>query len=426
VTVTETLAPAPRAATPVPAGRGRWRLTLHQRQFAGPAAPLIAELVDARGRRLDQTLNTSAALTFTLDGASPEAALVQELATDVMAWRWDEASGADQAMFRGLVTHSEDQLSEDTNVVTFTCHDYLAMLDRRLMLPTGATPITYTATDQDTLVSYILVWGRSATSGASLYPGAFLPIYQQQYNPDGTLRAASGVLRTRTYMSGTVAGVALNELALVAGGFDYDMLPWPRTAPPTTLDYLRIFYPQQGVTRTDCPLIYGTTVSALTRQVNGPDYTNLVHMIGNNATADPNAAQLYAEVWNSDANNVTVNPVGTWETAQNAADVTLNGTLTEQANGILNRQGLLVPSYTVTMRPGAYTFGAPNLGDTVPLVVIAGRLNVNTTVRVLGISYAPSDDGDEAVTLTVGKTAIPSLAGMLAANARDIRALTRR
>jgi hypothetical protein len=65
------------------------------------------------------------------------------------------------------------------------------------------------------------------------------------------------------------------------------------------------------------------------------------------------------------------------------------------------------------------------MGDICPLIVIAGRLNVNTTVRVLGISYDVSDDGDEIVSLTLGRPA-STLVDLFTQADRDVDALTRR
>jgi hypothetical protein len=67
------------------------------------------------------------------------------------------------------------------------------------------------------------------------------------------------------------------------------------------------------------------------------------------------------------------------------------------------------------------------MGDTVPLIVQSGRLDDYYTpgVRVLGITYAIGDDGQEDVTLTVSRPA-QSLGGILAAGDRDLKALTRR
>ena len=163
-------------STPIPPGRGRWRLTLHRRQFADASwqSTLISELPDARGRRLDQQLNTSAQLTFTLDGLSDSAKLVQELACDVVAWRWNEASGADVPYFRGIISQAEDQLTEQSHTVTFTAHDYLAMLSRRFVTST----MTFAATDQDTIAASLVQAARAtvSTAGTAFSPGSYVPL----------------------------------------------------------------------------------------------------------------------------------------------------------------------------------------------------------------------------------------------------------
>lgn len=92
--------------------------------------------------------------------------------------------------------------------------------------------------------------------------------------------------------------------------------------------------------------------------------------------------------------------------SDNASDVTLQATLTQKASGDLATSSILVPSYSLTMRPGAYEVGAPNMGDVVPLLLRVGRLNVSGTTRVLGINYDITDDGAENVELTVGRPAL--------------------
>ena len=413
--------------TPIPAGRGRWRLTLHNRQFAFAAwqNTVIAELLDARSRRIEQNWNQAAQLTFTMDGGSPEAALIAELQTDVMAWRWDEATGADVCVFRGIVTQSEDEVTEQSNVVIFTCHDYIAMMSRRWS--TNTVPLVYSQEDQDYLANYLLGLALvvSSGNGTSMTPGSYLPMLLSTRNPDGTPRnmGSSGQLRDRTYPGSTPIGQTFDDLANVINGFDYDVIPAPRAG--SGVDYLRVFYPHQGVTRTTPALIYGGTVAAFTRTVNSTDYANYVRVLGDNGSSDPNAAQLFSEAWNSDANNVTVNPVGLWMNADNAADVNLQATLDQKAAGDLALSGLLVPSYTLTLTPDAYTWGNPNMGDVVPLILQVGRLNVNTTIRVVGIAYAIGDDGDEDVELTVGRP-LSTFTQLVTQADRDADALTRR
>lgn len=405
-------------ARPVPGYRGRWRLTLHQRAFTAKtlAQTIIAELADARGRRLDQIWNTPAQLTFTLDGQSESAGLIGELLHDVVAWRWDDQTGVDFPVFRGPITQSEDQLTEQSHAVTYTCHDYAALLSRRI------TTSTYTVTgrDQDLIVGDLLglATGAASSSGTSFATAAFLPVSLFTANPDGSLRGLSTRLRDRTYYGSQNIGEAVDKLAQVANGFDYDVLP----SPVDDHDNLRVFYPQQGVTRSDVFLQYGSTVAALTRSVNSADYANYVRVLGNNQSANP-TPQLYGEAWTSDATSLAT-PVGLWMLGDDAADVTVASHLTEKANGDLALDAL-VPTYTLTLSPDAYEWGKPNMGDVVPLVVQSGRLNVNTTVRVVGISYSIGDDGQEDVILTVARPGA-SLARLLKKSEQNVKSLTRR
>ena len=427
---------------PVPQGRGQWRLTLHHRTYppmnlSQPAPTwdqtILAELADARGRRLDQAWDSPAQLTFTVDGRTPAAAQIAELQHDIYAWRWDDQTGADICVFRGVIDHSEDQISEESHTVTFVCHDYLAVIARRFFLDPGQ--VVLANADQDYLAASALI-PRAAGFGTG-FVGENIPIGVCFVRPDGTTRPMSGTLRARTYAGNQNIGDALDDLAKVIGGFDYDIIPEPQapdsqpaynpslslTAPlGAGRDAIRIFFPGQGVTRTDLALVYGTTVAAVTRTVASSDYANYIRVLGNNGSSDPTATQLYSIQYNADAQGTTV---GLWPQADNAADVNQQATLDQQALGDLALDGVLTPSYTLTMRPGAYTWGAPNMGDTVPLVVMSGRLQVNTSVRVVAISYDIGDDGQEDVTLTVGRPP-QTLTKILAATQSDVNALARR
>lgn len=415
---------------PVPSARGRWRLTLHNRSYSDQttmARTGLTELTDARSRRLVQALNTPAVLTFTLDGHSPNAALVTEMAMDVMAWRWDDQQGQDVLAFRGIVAQSQDTLSEQTATVTFTCHDYLAMLTRRFR----TTPLVYTQTDQDDIAAAIVATGRNiySSSGVSLNPGSYLPILPVNVDPAGASRSTPShlgsppaPLRDRTFPAQSVLLESLDALAKVQGGFDYDLAPG---ADVYGYDRVRIFYPYQGVLRTFPQLMYGSTVSTVTRTVLSSDYANYQRVLGNNGSSDPAAPQLFAEAWNTAANNVTVSPQGLWMAGEAAADVTLQQTLADKANGDLGRSGLVTPGYAVGLRPDGYSWGNPNMGDVVPLIIQAGRLNVNTTIRVLGITYDIGDAGQEDVSLVLGRPDT-TFADIFAGNDQDIQALIRR
>jgi len=338
--------------------------------------------------------------------------------------RWSDQLGRDVTIFRGLIDHSEDQISEQSAIVTFTAHDYLAMLGRRHTTP--SVPAGWSSTDQDIIVSGLLQYaanGWQSNNLSSLLPGTWLPVTTARVNPDGTSRAAySGILRDRFYPPATVFLTAMDDLAKCINGFDYDLKP---NGPSSSYDQLRVFYPQQGIARTDVALAYGANVASLTRTVSSADYANYVRVIGNKANTDPNAAQLFSEKWNTDANNVTVNPVGLWQEAINASDVTIQSTLDDRANGILAFDGLLTPAYTLKLRPGTFYPGYFNMGDSVPLYINEGRLAVNTSVRIVGITYDVGEDGQENVEIVVGRPP-RSLAQILSAPAKDVDALVRR
>ena len=416
-------------AYPIPPGRGRWRLTLHNRQFGDESwqSTILTEFPNARGRRLEQQLNTSAQLTFTLDGRSDAAAMVQELEQDVIAWRWDDRWGVDVPYFRGIIGQAEDQLSEQSHVVTITCHDYIAMLTRRHVTNT----LTFSQQDQDSIVAFLMDAARNVYStgrGQNFIPGSYLPLYSYFVAGDGSGRSSSGQLRDRTYQGSAEIGQTLDDLAHVINGFDYDAVPaWrvDRYDEAQEYDYLRIFYPSQGVVRTDPILEYGGAVSTVTRTVTSGDYANFDRVLGNAATTDPNAAQLFSEKWNADANNVTVTPIGLWMNDENAADVSIQSTLDQTASGTINLMGVLVPSYTLGLRPEVYYESIFNVGDTVPVIINSGRLAVNTTLRIVGLTFDIGDDGQEDVSVTVGRSKT-TLANLLTKADEDVNALARR
>lgn len=405
-----------------------WKLTLHQRTFTEAAwsSTIITELVGARSRRLEQNLNQSATLTFTMDGREPSCALINEMQHEVIAWR------GPTAFFRGVVAQSEDEITEQGHTVNFTCHDYFAVLNRR-WLTSQLDFLAGNNTPQNAVVDRLLDLAKrlATSSGVSLTPGSYLPLVTRHANPDGSTLSASQPPRARTYLPQQNIGEAIDDLAHVIGGFDYEIIPSWRFGNfgSVNYDWLRTFYPQQGVTRTDPILEYGGPVTTVTRSVNSADYANYWRVIGAAPPDTPDAPPMYSEAWNTDANDVGRIPIGVWMDTDQASDVSIQSTLDEKAQGNLNRSGVLVPAYTLGLRPDVWddykNRGLCNMGDTVPVVIKSGRLNVTSSIRIIGIAYDMTDDGTEQVSLTVGRP-LTSLVDMLTASAADINALARR
>jgi hypothetical protein len=406
--------------SPIPGYRGRWRLTLHSRAFAPAtlASTMIGELADARARKLEQAWNTPAVLSFTLDGESQAALLIHELLHDVVAWRWDDQTGQEFAVFRGPITQSADTLDEQSHVTTYTCHDYAAVLQRRLL----TTTYTVTARDQDLIAGDFLSAASSAStsSGTSLSPASYLPVTLATLAADGTVRGLSGKTRDRTYYGSQNIGQALDDLSKVIDGFDFDVQP----SAVNTTDSLRIFYPQQGVVRTGMALQYGSTVARVSRTVDSSEYSNYVRVLGNNASSAP-TPQFFSERWNTQAHTISPTPIGLWMLADDASDVTIQSTLDDKAAGDLFLDGSLVPHYTLTLSPGAYSWGNPNMGDVMSIIIQHGRLNENVGMRVLGITYDIGDDGQEDVELIVSRPPM-TFRKLFSQADRDVKALARR
>jgi hypothetical protein len=429
------------APYPIPVGRGRWRITIHARDYqAGgfnvdgqPAnATQLAELFHARSRRIEREWCKSATITFTVAGDDPAAPLVKELQTEAFAWRWDDWAGRDVCVGRFIIDHSQDVISEQAHAVVFSGHDYIAMLERRRIVAVN----TYDATESQDRVVENLVYSYAVNSGhnandptqGTFLPGSYLPLAVARANPDGTPRTTDGPQRTRSYEPGAEVFALIDDLSKVINGFEYDLCPMPEVpagysssiwgANKKNKDAFRVFYPTQGVERDDVALVYGGNVAALSRTVSSADYANRVWAVGNNQshTVDPGYPlyQMFSDKYNASASQTAG---GLWMDVLNAPDVNVQATLDEQAQGAVALAGVLRPSYSLTLRPGSYRYGFPNIGDTVPVIVQSGRLDVDTTQRIMAITYDIGDDGDETVGLTVGQPT-PSL-GRNAKRQRD-------
>jgi len=399
---------------------------LHKREFATGVmvGDKITDLVDARARSVEFGLNDTTTVRFTVAGTSPTAGEIAELAHDVIAWRWDDRAGADRRMALTTITQSQDTISEQEHTASFTCQDYFTLTKRRFV--TQPAGLVYTAQDQDDIVANLLYWAcRPTTSGgAPFYPASELNLIPWNVNPDGSNRSTkSGVIRDRTYPSNQSIYEAVDNLAHVQNGFDYALQD----------AYVRVYFPNQGVQNTTFRLEYGSTVSGMTRQINSANYGNYVRTIGQ--TPQTGTAP-YGQAQSADSTDLVSNANGLWMVADSQSDVTLAYYLGQHANGVLAQKSAMVaegahgirvplPTYQVTLRPGAWYHNCVRMGDTVQLIVHSGRLDIDTWVRVVGITFDIGDDGQEDVKLTVG-TPAQKFVDMLTAAGRRISALERR
>jgi hypothetical protein len=419
---------------PVPPGRGRWRIYIGERSFVAPPAIIIGEIMDARSRRLVRGLNKPASFSFSVDGHSPTARMLRELEHEVMVTRWSDWTGRDEEMFRGIVTQSQDILSEQRHTVNFVAHDLLAIYRRRYL----TQRLAFTNTSQFTIASSLWFHGSTqltTSSGISLMPASYLPAVSFTIrNPDGTGFSGQHPLRTREYPAQTEVGEAVDNLANVINGFDYDLI----SRNGFREIFPRLFYPYRGVQRYDFAFVFGSTIGSLSRSVNSAAYANYARVVGQSDEGQP---QRYAEGWTQDANDIAVNPAGLWMMADSMADVVIQSTLVDRVGGLLETYGVLMPAYSISLRPGAYFAVAPyeagipgeyreprgcfDVGDVVSLQIRSGRLDVDTWVRVYSQTFAIGDDGEENVEAEVARPE-PTFIGLFRNADQRLSALERR
>lgn len=331
-----------------------YQLVLTRPVSAGGAA--IAELTEARSRRMTFALDDDASAGWTLPGRHPQTALVDEVETDIVVAR----DGL--ALFRGRINASDDSVSPDVHSCTFSAVDYRGLLTRRIVWPTSTT--SFAQVDQAQIAATLINDSQAlGTLGITAAP------------------AATGIKRDRTYDVGSTIGDLITSLGRAINGFEWDISP--------TLG-LRVFYPRRGVTTPTFVAEYGRNVSDVRRTVTSGDFANAIRFSGKDGVA-------------SVTNVIAPGPEGRWERQLGNPDLTTPAAITEQANGAILAVSAITPSYSVTLMPGTWAPGVVWLGDMVRLLVRSGRLDVDVNVRVVGASIDIGENGEEKVALTLAR-----------------------
>lgn len=371
ITATAVLASGGRKQTgigSVPRPRLRWQLII------GPASGgHQLAITEAKSRRLTFRLTEPHDVAFSIDGRHPQADDIDELATDIHVL-WTSSGGDTRILYRGRAGTSGDTLDPNAHTVEVTALDYRALLHRRRLY--SSSTLVYTGQDQA-----LLAWNL---------------IQQTQGQPGGDLGISrglgqtTGVTRDRTYEPGDSIGERVQELAQVMDGFDWEISPASASAL-----HLDVFYPQRGGDR-GVVLEYGGLVRAVRREVTSADYGNALRYTG---TSDP----LPLAAQELEAADVASAPQGRWDLVFGDDGLTTQEALDDRAIWQLSQSQVVRPTYTLTLRAGSWD--GPDhlwLGDTVRVVVMSGRLAVNTVLRVHEIAVSLGDSGDEVVEVTVG------------------------
>jgi hypothetical protein len=346
--------------------------------IAGPASGgHELALTEAKARKFTVKLTEPSEARFTLNGRHPQAAELDELATDVHVLWTPPSGGSTRNLYRGRVGATSDMLNADSHQVQVATLDYRAVLARRILW--SDSQLTWTATDQADIARGLLAQTQGRPGGAlGIDPGTRL----------------TGVTRDRTYEAGDSIGERIAELGEVLDGFEWAIEPTSASGLA-----LEIFYSQRGVNR-GVVLEHGGAVSTVTRNVDPGSYANAIRMTGDSSAATPPTPVELA------AADITTVAQGRWDKAFGEHSIETQAALNARAEWQLAEAQVVTPSYSLGLRPGAWEGpGHIWVGDTVRLVIYSGRLQVDTSLRVHELGVDIGDDGTEAVSLTVGRPA---------------------
>lgn len=403
----------PRTTHPVPDGSGLWRVLTVWRGPPSNRNAFAGELTDARNRKCHFDLYAPATAACDLNGRSAQVAGIQELSQDLAFYRFNYDSGNYEQMFRGIIGHSEDTLDASTHTVNVQAADYRAMLNRCLVQAQS-----FTTQYQEVIVGAIL----SPYNYYASYPGNQGIGNYVMLNPDSSYMSGSTpTRRTITYNGTETVGAEVDKLATMQGGFDWGCeanWAWTSMSPADLTANFYIWYPYRGVTKTFVAE-YGVNVAAVKRVVDSTSFANYVQMTGASGTA---AQVAQGDAWTSPQNHAE----GGWQITKSDSNVSDTSLLLAEAQYELGIDSALTPAYQLTLMPNAWRNKTDCwLGDTITVNIKSGRLQVNTTARVVQVDITVNDDGTETVQLTVSKP-ILNLANVLADQQQNLYQLNRR
>jgi hypothetical protein len=335
---------------------GRWSI------LSGPAAGgYSAELSHGRGRKFTARLTDPSDLSFSINARLAEAATIEELSTDLHVL-WQD-SGTVWRLYRGRAGTSGDSGDEDSHTVNVTSLDYRGVLMRRRLYSTSS--LSYGAAVDQAEVARLLIQQTQTRTGGDM------GIVKGIGNPTGVNATAI------TYAAGDSIGEKINDLAQMPTGFDWDITPADAAAL-----HLDIWYPQRGVDR-GVVLEYGGLVAKFARVVDSSTFANAIRETGADALAG-------REV---EASDLATRPEGRWDAVYGDTTLLDQTALNNRADWQLAQAETITPTYTLTLKQGAWEGpGHIWLGDPVRVVIMSGRLAVDTVQRVHELAFTLNDD----------------------------------
>lgn len=316
------------------------------------------ELSNAKSRSVTWSVDKPGIAGCTLDGRSPAAAAIDELATDLWCYRDGEL------LFRGRIGPSNDDIDADQHGTGISAADYREWLARRMIFD-GDTH-RYLSEDVSD-IAWDLIGTVQARDGGDM----------------GITRgggATTGVFRTIDFEYGSYIAPNIDSLAELDDGFEWEIDPHLR---------FNIFYPRRG-TDAGVNFDYGGNVARLTRSFSPEGFMNAGRFSGD--------SKISSTIREADS----FAPYGRWERQVSYPGMSSPTNLGLRADADIALGQIPPVAWNLTLRPNGWGgFAHFGHGDVATLRVKSGRLNETNQVRIMELKVEIDDSGNETVSLVV-------------------------
>lgn len=379
----------------------------------------IRELTRAASRKLSFSTVDTPTLSFDMPATLQQAADIEPLVDDVLAFRDEVAVQRFRVVTRALTKEGKSVRA------SFTAVAYKGLLDA-WEFHDGDTRSWANATEQSLIAWTIFSQGQAKPFGRLGVTRGVVPTTQVSRVLVGTA-AESSSPRPEYFLTGTKRGDAIRQLAGMDQGFEWDIEPDP-------LDPYRALkfnvWNDGGRTAHPAgrsPLILDDGGSLLTwsHTVTPPDYGNVIRFTGAETTDENGTAKAVPikPAWYPSSENPAGTPLeGRWERDLNNSDLSTQQAVNAAAPVAYREAHDYVPEITCALKRGRWE-GPPQLwlGDqarlliTQPLVQEDGRaaftesgspaylLYVDEDVRIVEVDVDVDDKNAEDVSLSLNR-----------------------
>lgn len=318
------------------------------------------ELTKATERKITWRLVGAADAEFKINGRIAQAAGLNQYLTDLYV-HWNK-----KPMFRGRLGRRGRTITDKAHSVTWTANDYRYLISKRAIWEGG---VGYDDTDTAEQLYQLILRSQAQTGGNF-----------------GITRGHiehTGATPSNLWAATKSIGDAASDLSKIWPGFDWEI------SPDLELNIWK--GPGRGHLQ-DLVLDYPGTVSNADELSDPSQYANTFLEKGKTGL----------DVAVASAPDLASRPEGRWEAWDNNPDLASQAAVDGTATKKLDELATVIPSWTLTPKPGVWNPDLLWLGDKARYVIKDGTCTVDEVERVVEISVAIDEKNRVKPTITFG------------------------